>query len=207
MNASPSRARAFAVVAVNPAPSAPQLARQRWFAATDPRRVPHIIDGLYRELAPRIRSRLLSLGIPERDVRDVCQEVFIVAHQRLPTYRGEASISTWLYGIARRVASDYRRSARVRVETLTDTCQEDELDENDPHRSLEGVRRCEAVHEALKMLKPTQRAVVRAFALAELPMEMVAGQEGVPAQTAYARLYAGQNALREILTGNEAIHE
>src|SRR3954469_17470883 len=56
---------------------------------------------------------LRYLGVAEADLEDVCQEVFLVVHRRLPEFEGRSSIRTWVYGIALRVASDYRKRARV----------------------------------------------------------------------------------------------
>ena len=62
---------------------------------------------------------LRYLGVGESDLDDVCQEVFLVVHRRLADFEGRSSTRTWVYGIALRVAADYRKgraplaSARV----------------------------------------------------------------------------------------------
>lgn len=51
---------------------------------------------------------------------DITQDVFIKAFQKLDTYRGDASIKTWLLSITRHIAYDYRRSAYLRRVILVD---------------------------------------------------------------------------------------
>lgn len=68
----------------------------------------------YREYAPKIRRFLFRKLPSERDVEDVLQEVFLSAFDCLPTYRGEASLSSWLYAIARHEVADYYRKRYVR---------------------------------------------------------------------------------------------
>src|SRR5687767_14923367 len=46
---------------------------------------------------------------------DAVQDVFVVAYRRRADYRGP-SPKLWLYGIARRVASNYRRAHRRRTQ-------------------------------------------------------------------------------------------
>jgi RNA polymerase sigma-70 factor (ECF subfamily) len=48
------------------------------------------------------------------DADDLTQEVYLRAFRALPGYRGEASVRTWLFGIARRTAADHIRRQRRR---------------------------------------------------------------------------------------------
>src|SRR5436190_1174142 len=67
---------------------------------------------------------LRYLGVAEADLEDVCQEVFLVVHRRLPEFEGRSSIRTWVYGIALRVAADYRKRARTVRERMSDESPE-----------------------------------------------------------------------------------
>lgn len=64
--------------------------------------VAHCADWLY----PLLRSRLL----PRADVvEDLMQEIVFAAWQALPQFRGEASLRSWVMGIARHKLEDYYR--------------------------------------------------------------------------------------------------
>lgn len=148
------------------------------------------------------RSVLASLvrwGVAPSDAEDVCAEVFIVAMHRLPTFQGSSRISTWLLGIARNLASDHRRAARTRREVLVDVLPEQSAADGG-HDRLERAQESLAVRRAVAGLKPAQREVVTGYVLEEQPMNVVAMKGRVPAQTAYARLYAAQHALRASLS-------
>ena len=47
---------------------------------------------------------LQRMGVGPADLDDAMQEVFVVVHKKLGAFRGASSITTWLYGIALRVA-------------------------------------------------------------------------------------------------------
>ena len=49
---------------------------------------------------------------------DIRQDVFVRAYNKLDTFRGEASVKTWLFSITRNIAVDYRRSAFLRKVNL-----------------------------------------------------------------------------------------
>jgi RNA polymerase sigma-70 factor (ECF subfamily) len=57
---------------------------------------------------------LVRFGAPAGEIEDLVQEVFTVAHRKLPSFRGEARVSTWLFAICRKVAAGARRRDRVR---------------------------------------------------------------------------------------------
>ena len=64
----------------------------------------------YRAHFAFVWRSLRRLGIREEDAADTAQEVFIVVHRKLPEFAGHSKLTTWLYGICFRVASERRRA-------------------------------------------------------------------------------------------------
>jgi RNA polymerase sigma-70 factor (ECF subfamily) len=58
------------------------------------------------------RTALAALGSRE-DAEDAAQEAFVVAWQKLPGFRGDATFRTWLLTIVWRKALDRRRTRRL----------------------------------------------------------------------------------------------
>src|SRR5262245_59608114 len=63
-------------------------------------------------------------GVARRELEDGCQEVFLVLHRRAAELEGGASLRSWLYGVAVRVARGMRRRAHHRREQLTEVVPE-----------------------------------------------------------------------------------
>src|SRR6187431_2250834 len=103
---------------------------------------------IFEQHARFLWRTLLNLGVPSREAQDLCQEVMIVVHRRLPDFDGD-SLRGWLYGICVRVASDYRRSARLRREIVTDTLP-DTVDTADLAESLDRERSARQLMTALE---------------------------------------------------------
>lgn len=183
------------VTAVLPGPSPEQIARRRWFAASSQPRLNEIVGQLYVAHRRSVQANLLRLGVAQADVEDLCTEVFVVALLRLHSYQAASSISTWLLGIARKLASVHRRSARSRREVLVDRAPE-QIQEGGPEQQLAQRRDAQAVRRAVAGLRPGPRAVVSRYALDEASMDCVAREQRVPVQTAYARLYSAHASLR-----------
>lgn len=64
---------------------------------------------LYEANYPRVRQLLTRIAGPDVS-EDLAQVVFAKAAKALPSFRGDAQPSTWLYRIAGHVASDWLRS-------------------------------------------------------------------------------------------------
>jgi RNA polymerase sigma factor (sigma-70 family) len=69
-------------------------------------------DEVYRTHVNTVARWAMRLVGPDGEFEDVAQEVFIVVRRRLPEFRGDAEITTWLYKITMRVAARARVRAR-----------------------------------------------------------------------------------------------
>src|SRR5262245_54926046 len=58
---------------------------------------------------------LRLLGVPRDAIEDVVQDTFDVVSRQLARFEGRSSLRTWLFGIAQRTASNYRRMARRKL--------------------------------------------------------------------------------------------
>lgn len=139
---------------------------------------------------------LRHLGVRERDLEDVCQDVFLIAHRRLRSFRGESSLRTWLYGIAVRLASEHRRRAHVRREIPTSEPPEWEPTAADGN-PIESNELRAIFNAVLERLDDDKRAVFVLYEIEELEMKEIAQAVGCPLQTAYSRLHAARRLVAE----------
>ncbi len=162
-------------------------------ARTAPPAVPSLAE-IFRQYGPFVWRGLRRLGVPESDVEDVCQEVFVVVHRKLGDFEGRSSLRTWIYGICARTASDYRRSGRVRREVVTDA-PPDAPQEGGQHDAV-ALRQARATLDLiLDELDDDKRSVFVLYEIEELTMAEVAEALGCPLQTAYSRLHAARKVV------------
>src|SRR5215471_13835418 len=64
-------------------------------------------------------------GSPE-DGEDLLQEIFLQAYRKLGSFKGDASLGTWLYRLAINYCLDFVRSRQARMGKLTDTLDAEE---------------------------------------------------------------------------------
>ena len=150
---------------------------------------------VFEENLPYVWRALRYLGVPESDLADLCQEVFLVVHRRLEDFEGRSSVRTWIYGICLKVASSHRRRAHVRRETMQSTPPE-RVAVATQEQAVEQQERRDLLIRVLRGLDDEQREAFVLFEIEGRPMAEIAEILGCPLRTAYARLYAARDEIR-----------
>ena len=136
---------------------------------------------------------LRRLGVPEASMDDAAQDLFIVVHRRLAEFAGRSSLRTWLFGIALRVAGDYRRRLRRKgaplrplPDALPDTSRPG------PYEALARREAARVVDGLLDELDDAKRAVFVLAELEQMTAPEIAEVLEVNVNTVYSRLRAAR---------------
>jgi RNA polymerase sigma-70 factor (ECF subfamily) len=152
-------------------------------------------EAVFAEHSRFVWRLLTRLGVQERDAADVCQEVFLVVHRRLPDFDPERSaLRTWLSGICVRAASEYRRRSPNRRD-LSDERLQNIARVGGPDAELEARRAWAKLEQVLDNMDAGKRQVFVLYELEALPMSEITAILDCPAQTAYSRLHAARRLV------------
>ena len=152
-------------------------------AAVEQARLGPSFERIFAEQIDFVVRSLLRLGVHERDVEDAAQQLFIVVHRRLPEYDATRSMRAWLWGIARRLASDYRDLARHRID-LDDVAVSRESTAD----GAEQLSARQMVHRALEDVEPSRREVLVLYEMEGMTLKEIAEISGAPLNTVASRL-------------------
>ena len=143
---------------------------------------------------------LRMCGNPE-DARDAAQEAFLSAWRGLPSFRGEAGFSTWLYRLASNAAIDQlRRNRRQREEASLDAGEMDTPDQSPgPQEAAEGSELQRAVANGLASLSEDHRRILLLREYQELSYDEIAQTLDMDLGTVKSRISRARRALRKIL--------
>ena len=147
--------------------------------------------------APALARFVASLGAPA-EVDEVVQDTFVRAFGSLDAFRGESTLRTWLFTIARRLVLDRRRAARRRGEVV----DLDEAEIASGYDALDGVVADETVQRlqaALGRLTPTQREVFLLRVNEGLSYKEIAEVAGTTEGAARVHYHNAMRAVRELL--------
>lgn len=85
-----------------------------------------VFQEIYDTYYPKLVRYMTGLA-GEADAEDLTQEAMVKINNGLDQFRGESSISTWIYRIATNVARDRFRSAAYKRDSVTEAVDEEEL--------------------------------------------------------------------------------
>lgn len=144
---------------------------------------------------------------PDPDLEDVVQEVLIVAYRKWPSYRGDAKVTTWLYGIVRNVVRNHRRKTKLRkIFFAGDTHHVDRVRSSElpTDEAIERRQRERMVYEVLDGLRDADRTVLILFEIEGLSGEAIAERLDVQRSTVFVRLHRARRRFLERMKKLEA---
>jgi len=147
------------------------------------------VTAIHAAHADFVWSALQRFGVRDADLEDALQEVFVVVHRRLDSYDGSSKVTTWLYGIAMRVAAAFRRKAHVRRERAVEEVPEGDDEGLSPEEAASRSQARATLQEILDEMDLDRRAVFVMFEVEELSCEEIAALVGIPVGTVYSRLH------------------
>ncbi len=171
---------------------------------------------VYDAYQPRLLRYLVRLVGPDA-AEDLTQEVFLRINASLPTFRGEAQLSTWLYRIATNAAIDKIRSASFRhgaQETHLVDLEEVDLAEHkasapwrgNPPATIEQILlekdRLYCFLNYVKNLPVNYKIVVMLSEVEALTIREIAEVLGLSQETVKIRLHRGRARLFQALKEN-----
>jgi RNA polymerase sigma-70 factor (ECF subfamily) len=171
-------------------------------------------EEIVREHQAMVFRTLLRLTRSREHLDDLAQDVFLRLYRALPSFRGEALVTTYLYRIAVNVAQDEwkrrRRDAQALV-SISDEASGWEERLQHPGRNAEELMEerefAETVEDQLQRLSLIERAVLVLYHQEERTYEQIALALGLPIGTVRTHLHRGRKKLREGIEARRTARE
>ena len=141
------------------------------------------------------------LGNPS-DAEDLLQEVFLSAHRKLDSFRGESALGTWLYRLAMNLCLDHLRSRAARTDQVTGSIDDEPGVADGGSRSLadRAVARLD-LERALTQLPEGCRAAFLLHDVEGLEHKEVGEVLGIAEGTSKSQVHKARLRLRALLAG------
>lgn len=107
----------------------------------------------------------------QQDAEELVQDVFVRAYDRLPTFTGQASFSTWLCRIAYNLTVSWLRKQKMKYISI-DTRQE--ISDTDIDQLLDDDTRILQLSTACAQLTPDEQTLLNLFYYDERPLREIA---------------------------------
>lgn len=146
---------------------------------------------IYNTYAPKIYRLCLGYTGDEEIAQDLLQETFIAVWSSLDTFRGEASLSTWIYRIAsNKCLREMQVAKRMpKVPFGRDIALEDSSEIEEKHAIL---------LQCISMLKETDRLII-SLELEGLPQAEIASIVGLSEVNVRVKLFRIRDKIKQML--------
>ena len=159
-------------------------------------------EELYRAHAGRLFSLTCRMLGSPTDAEDLLQEVFLAAHRKLDTFRGDSALGTWLYRLATNLCLDHLRSRAARSSQITDSLDDEPWIPDAASRSLaERTVSKMDLERAIAVLPPGCRAAFVLHDVEGLEHQEVARVLGIAEGTSKSQVHKARMRLRTLLAG------
>ncbi len=167
------------------------------------------IDTLVRLYEPRL-LRYIAFSLGDRDLAEtITQDCFLKAYAGRASFRGDCSVSTWLFTIANNLIRDqlrtkkfqFWRKASARSVDISELASFLPSNASSPETTLLVRERTRQVRQALDDLSVNQRRVFLLKFSEEMDLEEISQLLGMPVNTVKTHLRRAITAIRARLGG------
>jgi RNA polymerase sigma factor (sigma-70 family) len=162
-------------------------------------------EQLFRQLVSDHRTGLYRFVLRHigrsDDAQDITQQAFVEASKSIESFRGDAQMSTWLYGIAMNLVRNYlsRAPHRVREYVSEDNLLELAANDPDPAEQASWNQAMGRLSAAMSELPEDMRSILMLVAVEELSYEEAATLLSIPVGTVRSRVSRARTTLRKRL--------
>jgi len=154
---------------------------------------------LYNSFCNKIYNTSLSYLQNKQDAEEVMQDVFIKIYQKAATFKGESSVSTWIYKITVNTSLNFlKRKKRFSFFRISET----EINKHDfehPGILLENKEKAKILFNAIDTLSNNQKTAFILSFIEGLPRQEVANIMEISLKATESLLQRAKKNLREKL--------
>lgn len=166
----------------------------------------------FRVLVRRYQKKLLGIAygitLDREDSLEIVQEVFLKVYQKIHSFRGNASLSTWLHRITVNLCLNWQRRWKRRLKWSHQPLERDDgadypelgSDEESPHSLYRGKEVERIFREKLSGLPEEAKTVFVLKEVEGLSYEEIAKTLKIKRGTVSSRLFYARKRLKESLS-------
>jgi RNA polymerase sigma-70 factor (ECF subfamily) len=155
-------------------------------------------EELYRQHSTRLFNLAWRMCGTRADAEDLLQEIFLLAYRKLPEFRGDSTVGTWLYRLAMNRCLDFLKSRQARANGATTTLDE-EMMPGPKLVSDGGIKRLD-LERAIARLPEGARAVFVLHDVEGFQHHEIASILGISEGTSKSQVHKARLKLRAHLT-------
>jgi len=159
---------------------------------------------LYKVIVDKYSPRVLSVirgVIPcKEDAEEIAQDVFVKAFFSLNKFRGDSSLSTWLFRIAYNMSISKTRLRKISFIPIESTqISYSKIEDDSAEEAIIKERRVEIVNKILSSLDPSERFLIILFYNQEKSIKEIAQITGLRESNVKVKLHRIKKRMGEMV--------
>ena len=160
------------------------------------------LDSVLSVYRPRLTAFIAKMTRNERDVEDLVQETLIKVARNWNSFRGDSSLSSWVFQIASNVCVDYFRVRSSKPELYQ---EESKIQVSSSKGILLQIEKKEGdacVQDGIANLFDADRRILIMYYMDGTPVKEIAVAEGISTNSAKVRLHRARKRFRDSCTSS-----
>lgn len=134
------------------------------------------------------------------DAEDLLQEIFLLAYRKLPEFRGDSAVGTWLYRLAMNRCLDHLKSRQTKAQGASTTIDEETMP--GPRLVADGGIKRLDLERAIARLPDGARAAFVLHDVEGFQHHEIATILGISEGTSKSQVHKARLRLRALLTAS-----
>jgi RNA polymerase sigma-70 factor (ECF subfamily) len=157
-------------------------------------------EELYQQHSTRLFNLAWRMCGTRADAEDLLQEIFLLAYRKLPDFRGDSTVGTWLYRLAMNRCFDHLKSRQTRTSSATAPLDEQVM--TGPKLAGDGGIKRLDLERAIAKLPEGARAVFLLHDVEGFQHHEIASILGISEGTSKSQVHKARLRLRALLTAS-----
>ncbi|RPI04654.1 MAG: sigma-70 family RNA polymerase sigma factor [Ignavibacteriae bacterium] len=161
---------------------------------------PTSFENIVRQFSNRVYNHAFRVLGNREQAEEATQDVFLKIYRSLESFRGESTLSTWIWRITANVCITQAKKSRLETSPL-DSDEIDSIsdDEPNPEQALLNNETKDEIANAISRLPYREATAINLFYLEEMDYGEIANILEIPAGSVATALHRGRERLRKLL--------
>ncbi len=165
----------------------------------------------FNELVTEYQQKVINISFAMlsdyEEACDAAQEVFVRVYRYIGKFRGESSLSTWIYHITKNICNDFLRKRRETSLSIDDEDNKAEISDisYSPEKTAEKNEVRNILMNAISELDENSRIVLILYEINDLSYDEISAALNLPLGTVKSRLKRAREKLKNILSENREL--
>lgn len=157
-----------------------------------------IVKNTERLVAQIVRKMIVN----EEDQKDLVQDIYYKAYQKISSFKFQSKLSTWIGTIAYHTALNYLEKKRIALVDIDSGHENKFVHYENSEKEMHKDETVQILNNEINKLPPLYKTLISLYHIEELPNKEIAEITGLPEGTIKSYLYRARKILKDNIVSN-----